>query len=227
MLNNKNTKKTPVYFIPGLAAGKEIFEYISLPEELYDVHIIEWIIPKKRETIRQYAMRMATLVNKPKPILIGVSFGGVMAQEMNEFLDLKKLIIISSIKSKNEIPTKMRIFKTIPAYRLIPSSFLENTKKLVRYGLGIKSKNKLELYQNYLSVKNTKYLKWAIKHMVGWDRVIEIENIIHIHGDKDPVFPIDRIKNCIVVPGGTHIMLIVKFKWLNENLPKIMEDRYN
>ena len=49
---------------------------------------------------------------------------------------------------------------------------------MVKYGLGIKSKGKLELYQNYLSVKNTQYLKWAIKHMVGWERVIEIENII-------------------------------------------------
>jgi len=169
---------------------------------------------------------MAELVKQPKSILIGVSFGGVIAQEMSEFLDLKKLIIISSIKSKNEIPPKMRIFKTIPAYRLIPPSFLENTKNMVKYGLGIKSKNKIELYQNYLSVKNTQYLKWAIKQMVGWDRVIEVKNVIHIHGDKDPVFPVDRIKNCIIVPGGTHIMLIVKFKWLNENLPKIMEGCY-
>ena len=119
MLNNKNTKKTPVYFIPGLAAGKEIFEYISLPEELYDVHIIEWIIPKKRETIRQYAMRMATLVNKPKPILIGVSFGGVMAQEMNEFLDLKKLIIISSID------------KFPPSYKLEGNSILTGLKLIL------------------------------------------------------------------------------------------------
>ena len=62
--------------------------------------------------------------------------------------------------------------------------------------------------------------------MVGWDRVIEIKDVIHIHGDKDPVFPIDKIDNCIVVPGGTHIMLIVKFKWLNENLPKIMEGSF-
>ena len=96
MLNNTNTIKTSVYFIPGLAAGKEIFEYISLPEELYDVHIIEWIIPKKNETIKQYAKRMAALVEKKKPILIGVSFGGVMAQEMNEFLDLKKFVSISN-----------------------------------------------------------------------------------------------------------------------------------
>ena len=226
MLNKTNTTKIPVYFIPGLAAGKEIFEYISLPEDLYDVHIIEWIIPEKKETIEQYAKRMAALVTKPNPILIGVSFGGVMVQEMSLFLDLKKLIIISSIKSKNEIPNKMRIFKTIPAYRLIPPSFLENTKNMVKYGLGIKSKGKLELYQNYLSVKNTQYLKWAIKQMVGWNRVNEIEGVIHIHGDKDPVFPIDKIDNCIIVPGGTHIMLIVKFKWLNENLPKIMEGSF-
>ena len=81
--------------------------------------------------------------------------------------------------------------------------------------------------QKYLSVKDTQYLKWAIKHMVGWKRVNEIENIIHIHGDKDPIFPIKKIKNCIVVPGGTHIMLIVKFKWLNDNLPCIINGDYN
>ena len=54
----------------------------------------------------------------------------------------------------------------------------------------------------------------------------EIDNVIHIHGDKDPIFPIRRIKNCIVVPGGTHIMLITKFKWLNTNLPIIFDGNF-
>jgi len=221
-----NKSKTHIYFVPGLAAGKEIFENISLPVEEYEIHIIEWLIPKKKETLTEYAKRMAAKVLMPNTVLIGVSFGGVVAQEMSNFLNLKKLIIISSVKSKRELPAKMRIFKTFPAYRLIPPSFLENTKNMVKYGLGIKSKAKLETYQKYLSVKNTHYLKWAIKQMVGWDRIEEIENVIHIHGDKDPVFPIEKIKNCIIVPGGTHIMLIVKFKWLNDNLPKIIEETY-
>lgn len=219
--------KTHIYFVPGLAAGKEIFENISLPVRRYEIHIIEWKIPHKNEPITEYAKRMAAEVREPNSVLIGVSFGGVMVQEMSEFLELKKLIIISSVKSKSELPSKMRIFKTIPAYRLIPPSFLENSKNLVKYGLGIKSKAKLETYQKYLSVKNTQYLKWAIQQMVGWNRSEEIENIVHIHGDKDPVFPIRKIENCIIIPGGTHIMLIVKFKWLNENLPKIIEDSFN
>ncbi len=221
-----NKSKTHIYFVPGLAAGKEIFENISLPAEEYEIHIIEWLIPIKKETLTEYAKRMAAKILVPNTVLIGVSFGGVVAQEMSNFLNLKKLIIISSVKSKRELPGKMRFFKTFPAYRLIPPSFLENTKNMVKYGLGIKSKAKLETYQKYLSVKNTHYLKWAIKQMVGWDRIEEIENVIHIHGDKDPVFPIKKIKNCIIVPGGTHIMLIVKFKWLNDNLPKIIEETY-
>jgi pimeloyl-ACP methyl ester carboxylesterase len=218
--------KTAVYFVPGLAAGKEIFEYISLPNHLYDIHILEWITPHTNESIKHYAKRMTDLIVEPNVILIGVSFGGVVAQEMSCFLKLKKLIIISSVKSANEIPFKLKILKRIPVYRLIPRRFLESTKTIVRYGLGVKSTNKLNLYQKYLSINDTQYLKWAIKQMVGWERENEIDNVIHIHGDKDPIFPIRRIKNCIVVPGGTHIMLITKFKWLNTNLPIIFDGNF-
>ncbi len=219
--------KTHVYFVPGLAAGKEIFENISLPTEKYEIHIIEWIIPFKNESIKKYAKRMAAKVLAPNAVLIGVSFGGLMVQEMSLFLELKKLIIISSVKSKYELPKRMRFFKNIRAYKLIPSSFLDNAKDLTRYALGVNSKKKLELYQRYLSVNNTQYLKWAIHQMVGWERKVEIEGVIHIHGDKDPVFPIKKIKNCIVVPNGSHIMLLTKYRWLNKNLPKIIEDSFN
>ncbi len=222
-----STQKTPIYFVPGLAAGREIFENIHLPEDQFDVHIIEWIIPSKNESLQSYAQRMAAKVSQENAVLIGVSFGGVMVQEMSQYLNLKKLIIISSVKSTYEIPKKMKVFKYVPLYRLIPSRFLESSKSLVKYGLGVKSKTKLEIYQKYLSVNNTQYLKWAIKQMVGWNRTQLIPDVIHIHGDKDPIFPINNINNCIIIPGGTHIMLIVKFKWLNTNLPKIIEGTYS
>jgi len=61
--------------VPGLAAGKEIFEYISLPNHLYDVRVLEWISPNKKESIKQYAKRMAALIIEKNIILIGVSFG--------------------------------------------------------------------------------------------------------------------------------------------------------
>jgi type III secretory pathway component EscU len=55
-----------------------------------------------------------------------------------------------------------------------------------------------------------------------WDRKKVDPKVIHIHGDADEIFPIKNIKNCIVVKGGTHIMILSKYKWFNTNLPKII-----
>ncbi|MDX1783472.1 MAG: alpha/beta hydrolase, partial [Aequorivita vladivostokensis] len=103
-----NSEKTHIYFVPGMAAGSEIFRNIKFPET-YEVHILEWLIPEKNESLKAYAERMARRIQEKNPILIGVSFGGVVAQEMSDFLELKKLIIISSVKSRDELPRRMKL----------------------------------------------------------------------------------------------------------------------
>ncbi len=222
-----NLPRTHVYFVPGLAAGKEIFENISLPEEAYELHIIEWVVPSKKESLIEYAKRMAVKVKEPNSVLIGVSFGGVVAQEMSLFLKLKRLIIISSLKTRFEIPKHLQYFKKTNAYKLFPTGLILSIKDLTNYAIGRKNKKKLLLYQEYLSVRDRQYLNWSIQQMVCWEREKAVDNVIHIHGDKDIVFPIKYIEKCILVKGGTHVLIINKFSWLNENLPKIIEDDYN
>lgn len=214
-----------IYFVPGLAAGKEIFKNISLPKGQFRIHIIEWMIPEKNETIEAYAKRMAAEVKKKNVVLIGVSFGGVMVQEMSAFLDLRKLIIISSVKSKKELPQRIHFARKTLAYKLVPIQLVLNTDDLTKFAIGPKTKKRLQMYQDYLSVRNEQYLDWAIEKMVCWERENPDEKVIHIHGNDDFVFPIEKIKNCIVVEGGTHIMILNKFKWFNENLPKIILDQ--
>ena len=117
-----NNNKTHIYFVPGLAAGKEIFENINLPESTYTLHVISWLIPSKKETIAQYAKRMAAFVTEKNAVLVGVSFGGLVAQEMSVFLELKKLIIISSIKTKFELSLKFKLTGVLKLYKLIQTS---------------------------------------------------------------------------------------------------------
>jgi hypothetical protein len=81
---------------------------------------------------------------------------------------------------------------------------------------------KLKLYEKFLSMRDKKYLDWALEQIILWDRAIPDEQVVHIHGDADEVFPPKYIKGFIPVKGGTHIMIINKFKWLNEHLPKII-----
>jgi pimeloyl-ACP methyl ester carboxylesterase len=165
---------------------------------------------------------MNLFVEHENPVLIGVSFGGVLVQEMSKHIKYKKLIIISSVKSKHELPKRMRLAKISKAYKLLPTQFVGNFEAFAKYAFGETIKKRVNLYKKYLSVSDKRYLDWAIENMVCWNQDAVIPGIVHIHGDHDPVFSIKHISDCIVVKGGTHIMIINKYKWFNENLPQLI-----
>lgn len=215
-------EKIHVYFMPGLAASPTIFERIQLPNDQFEIHLLEWFVPKEKQTLGDYAKKMAEQVHHKNIILVGVSFGGILVQEMKQFLNLKKVIIISSVKSNKEFPRRMKIAKTTKAYKLIPVALIENIENLAKYAFGDYIKQRVKLYEKFLSVRDKKYLTWAIESVILWERTEIDDEIIHIHGLEDEVFPVKYIKEFIPVKGGTHIMILNKYKWLNENLPKIM-----
>lgn len=214
--------KVHVYFMPGLAASSSIFEKIKLLEDVFEMHLLDWIMPEKTESLKQYAERMSKFVKHDKAVLIGVSFGGILVQEMAQFLELRKIIIISSVKSNKELPSRMKMAKTTKAYKLIPTSLLANVEALTKYAFGTMIKERLKLYKKYLTMHDKAYLDWAIEQVVCWERTIADQNVIHIHGDNDSVFPAQNIKEYINVKAGTHIMIVNRYKWFNENLPDII-----
>lgn len=208
--------------MPGLAANSTIFERIKLPEDQFQIIFLEWEIPNDAETLSEYAKRIALKVSHENPVLIGVSFGGILVQEMAAFLTIRKLIIISSVKSNHEFPLHFKVAKTTKAYKLVPTSLLQNIENLAKFSFGEFINNRIKLYEKYLSVRDIRYLDWAIEQVILWKRTEVDSKVIHIQGDADEVFPAKNIQNYIPVPGGTHIMILTKYKWLNENLPKII-----
>ena len=211
-----------VYFVPGLAAGKEIFKNIRLPENRFQTHILEWIIPKKKESISSYAKRMAVNVKHENAVLIGVSFGGVVVQEMAHFLTLKKLIIISSVKSRKEFPKRLKIARITKLYKLVPTRIMLSSDDLTKFAIGPKSRKRLELYQAFLHVRNATYLNWAIENMVCWQPKKPVGEVIHIHGDADIIFPIKNIDSCEVIADGTHIMLLNKGSKVSKKIIEVI-----
>jgi hypothetical protein len=214
--------KIPVYFMPGLAASSTIFERIKLDEAIFEVCLLEWKIPLAKESLSDYALRITKNVKHENPVLIGVSFGGILVQEMSKHIKTRKIIIISSVRSNLEFPRRMKIGKSTKAYKLIPMKLLLNIENLAKFSFGEKVNKRIKLYEKFLAVRDLNYLQWAVESVICWDRTEIDEKVIHIHGDQDDVFPIKYIKKCIIVKGGTHIMIINKYKWLNENLPSII-----
>lgn len=220
---HQNETKIPVYFLPGLAANTSIFKNIKLDSDRFEMYFLEWMIPFEEESISDYALRFCSKVNHPNAVLVGVSFGGIIAQEMNLVHNFRKIVIISSVKTRQELPLHLQLAGKTKVYKLMPTSFFaQNIDLLSKYAFGKPIVKRLDLYKQYLSITDKRYLDWAIKQVVSWGQEQSDSNLVHIHGDKDLIFPIENINDSIVVKGGTHIMILNKYKWLNENLPKLI-----
>lgn len=217
-----NNEIVHVYFMPGMAANPSIFEHIKLPEDKFQVHWLEWLLPEPKESLKDYALRMNSFIEHENIALIGVSFGGIVVQEMSKYLTLKRLIIISSVKQRGELPRRMRYASNKGLVKFIPTSLLNHIEQFEKIAFGEYLKKRAKLYKKYLSMRDVSYVDWAIENMINWDCKDPIPGIVHIHGDQDVVFPYKYIQECITVEGGTHIMVVNRFRWFNKHLPNII-----
>ena len=119
--------------MPGMAANPSIFKNIKLSEDEFEMYFLEWFVPEKGETIANYALRMTQRIKHDNIILIGVSFGGILVQEMAHHINVKKLFVISSVKTMHELPRRMRIAKTTKLYKLIPTSLAKRIDVFRKY----------------------------------------------------------------------------------------------
>ena len=141
---------------------------------------------------------------------------------MARYVACKKGIVVSSIKSYHELPIHLKFLRKTKTYSILPTQLVNNIEVLLKFAFGETAKKRVELYKKYLSVRDKTYLDWAIKEIVCWQQEQPDSETIFIHGDRDMVFPHSCNGNTIVVNGGTHIMILNKYKWFNENLPKLI-----
>lgn len=213
--------KIPIYFFPGMSSTSLIFENIKLDSALFDITYLEWLPINKQESLDDYVQRFILLIKHKNPVLIGVSFGGIIAQEIAKKITVRKTIIISSIRCNIEYPKLYKFAKRTKIYKLLPTKYVEFIFKLY-CKINKKAKDRIPLYDKYLPIRDKEYLDWSIDKILNWQQSLPAKNVIHIQGDKDELFPIKNINNAIIVKGGTHAMIIIKYKWFNNNLQNLI-----
>lgn len=220
-----NKPKDHIYMMPGLAANSRIFENIKISNRRYQLYKIDWIKPKLDEDLKDYCKRLSIKIKHKNVIFLGVSFGGIIVQELSKIVETKKIIIVSSVKSHKEFPKLFKFAKHYDLDKPIPYSLFDSLiKNSVKFKLN-KFYKRIDLAEKYLTEREEYYLKWAVDNLLRWKNDTVKPNLIHIHGTKDKIFPIKNIDNCIKVEGGNHEMIIIRAKWFNENLEKIISTR--
>lgn len=216
---------SPIYMMPGMAASPRIFEFINLPEE-FEIIKLSWMPPEEGETLAHYAKRMCERIQHSNPVLLGVSFGGILVQEMAKHISVKKTIIVSSVKSNKELSLSMRIAKKTNAHKLLPTQWIESLESLALFVFGPAVKPRVEAYQKYLSERDPEYLNWCIDNIVHWEQTTFSSDLIHVHGTKDAIFPVKNLaqhQNFHSLEGASHAMILTHHKWFNAHLPELIK----
>lgn len=182
-----------IYCISGFGADERVFSKVDFGEN--DVHFIPWKIPEKHESIGDYAKRMQAEIIHPNPILIGLSFGGMMSIEIAKLFPVEKIILVSSVCCRKELPFYMKLTSALNLNRLIPMKPYPILEPIENHNLGVETKEQKKLLKEYRVNLNLQYSNWAIDQVVNWQNEWIPPNFIHIHGTKDHIFPIRKIIN--------------------------------
>lgn len=213
-----------IYQISGLGANEKAFKYLKIHPD-FELVYLPWIQPEIGETLEHYAERMSESIDTNEEFnLMGLSFGGIIAQEMNRFLEPKLNILISTVKSRKELPGFMRFSSHSNLHKLIPPKFISSDNG-ISYALFRKVYNgKLPDLTEIFEFRDPYYLKWSMDRIVNWQNNVEMKNFIHIHGNKDLVFPVSKIQDAQIVDGGTHVMVMQKARKVSELINQALSD---
>jgi pimeloyl-ACP methyl ester carboxylesterase len=210
-----------LYIFSGLGADERVFQLMNFYE--FSPTFIKWIPPTKDESIDSYACRILSQVKSPHPILIGLSFGGIMAIEVAKLIETEKVIIIASAKVKSEIPFYFRLIGKSGIHKLVPASFLKKYNFITSWFFGAKQASERILLKQILKDTDSFFLKWALDKVINWENKYELTNVFHVHGTHDRILPIKFVKSNSNIKNGGHFMTLSHAQEISEILNKALK----
>jgi pimeloyl-ACP methyl ester carboxylesterase len=199
-----------LYLIPGQGSDGALFQNLEL--DSVEVRILEYTLPSKGASMAEYAHQMAEQIDTcGRFSILGVSLGGMLAVEMDKFLDPEEIILIASAKTRQEIPRLYRSFQKVPIYKIIGGRSIIFWTWILQPIMEPLDKSDQKLWRRMLKAKDPVFMKRVIACIVEWENeYYDVEKVYHIHGERDRTLPIDPIQNPIVISGGTHIMTLTR-----------------
>jgi len=151
---------------------------------------------------------MAADIADESPILMGLSFGGMMVIEIAKLFPVKKVVLISTIKSRKELPVWMKLSGKLKLNKIFPLKSYKILEPIQNYNLGIQSEEEILMLRAYRKNVPPPYLHWAINEILNWQNDWLPNSFIHVHGDNDKIFPIKKISTQHVIQKGGHFMIM-------------------
>lgn len=211
-----------VYLIPGLAADERVFRHIRLPEG-YEPQILQWVRPEPKEALASYAMKLAEQIDRTAPfVLIGLSFGGMLATEIAKRVQPQKTILISSVPHSSQLPSYYRWAWRMGVQYILTPRIIKNGVMIKRL-LTAEAPEDKKIIQEMARDMDPEFVRWAMWTIVHWKTTeVAIPECVHIHGTADGILPCRFTQPTHRIPRAGHLMIFNQAEKINGLLKEIL-----
>lgn len=203
----KNPKKT-VYLFSGLGADSSAFVNLKLPG--YHKVYITWIPALPKESLSHYAGRIKSQITVENPYIIGLSFGGMVAVEVAKQIEINKMVLISSARTKDELNRVQSFFMRLGLYRIVPGALIKHANVFMTTYFGAKTPMDKKALKKLLEGTDITYFRWALNSIARWDNKEVPVKTIQIHGTADRIIRHRLVDPNYSIKGGGHLMVFNK-----------------
>jgi pimeloyl-ACP methyl ester carboxylesterase len=217
--------RTRLIMLPGLGADHRlVMPQRRLPVSL---EVPAWIKPRPGESLAEYGRRMAEIIDISSEFwLAGISFGGMVALEMARHLRPRGVILISSGRSCEAIPSIRRLAGKLTPW--IPSGVLRRLHSMpgqARALFGAATPEQAALFAAMLKDTPPEFLRWSICALLRWRPEPTEVSIFHIHGERDRVIPLRRVRPDAIIAGAGHLVSLTHADEINRLILEVIENR--
>lgn len=213
-----------VYLLPGLGADHRLFGRLELPG--HTLHYLDRPEVPVGSTMADIARLLAARVNAEVPhALVGVSMGGMEAQELAALTHPRKVVLISSWKGPQEMPAHLKLLRGTHPERLLSKIFMQGSLPVIRWQMGVEEPDEVQLLDSFLQMTNLEQLRIQISACLNWEGPAQpVPGLLRLHGDRDRLMPISNIQGAQVVKGGGHFMVFSHGAEVSALVAKALEE---
>ncbi|HEV7621349.1 MAG TPA: alpha/beta hydrolase [Flavisolibacter sp.] len=211
-----------VYFLSGIAADSRLFKYIKLPIG-YDAVFLDWIKPKRDESIDEYSKRlMENISAEEKFVIVGLSMGGIVATEIANIYKPIATIILGSVSTSDQLPPYYKWLNRLKVNKMIPGNFYKWAAAL-KHRFSNENKEDKDIIIKMIRQADPDFIYWGINAVPKWNNLVKPNPLFHIHGTRDEVFPINFTRPTHVIKKGGHLLAISHPEEINSILKEILK----
>lgn len=170
---------------------------------------VQWLPSYKWESMADYALRLTDQIDQSEPfVLVCVSFGGMIAMEMNKIIHPKHTFLVSSVTGHHELPFWIRWCSRTTLHQWLPSFLFQSNPYVLTWLFGVKDPSHKRLIHAIAMKSDPAFTHLAIDKILRWRNEVIPVNLTRIHGAKDHLLPpVKHVPSQIIADSGHFVVV--------------------